>query len=74
MAGMVEFFTEVGENQELAADFIGVIGGPTPDTEEILTFFKNNDYADVGLKDVKKLIDQRNNLKENYGIGENADY
>ncbi len=74
MAGIVEFFNEVGEKPALAGNLAEVIAGPTPDKDEILKFFKDNDYEEVGEGDVAKLIEHRNNLKEDFGIGEGVDY
>lgn len=74
MAGMVEFFTEVGENPELAGNFVGLVAGPTADRDEILNFFKTNDYTDVVMGDVDKLMAQRHNLKNDFGLAQGADY
>ncbi len=76
MSDIKEFFNDVGgkDKKELAGGFVELMAGSAPDKDEVLDFFKKNNYDGVGMEDVDRLMKHRNNLKNEVGIDPNADY
>ncbi|CAB1059251.1 hypothetical protein D1BOALGB6SA_4009 [Olavius sp. associated proteobacterium Delta 1] len=74
MAGIIDFFTDMGGDPVLAGEFITTIAEPDCTQQELLDFFDAKGYQDVTQADVGKLFDNRKKLKDDFEIPVRADY
>jgi hypothetical protein len=74
MAGIIDFFTDMGGNSELAGKFITTIAQPDCTQQDLLDFFSDKGYQDVTKADIGKLFDNRKKLKDEFKIPVRSDY
>ena len=74
MPGIIDFITDIGGKPALAGEFITLISDAACTEQDLLDFLHNNGYPDVVDDNVKKLLDHRKNIKDNFGIPPHADY
>ena len=74
MAGIIDFFTDMGGDAALAGEFITTIAQPDCTQQDLLDFFNAKGYQDVTAEDVGKLFANRKNLKDEFEIPVRADY
>ncbi len=74
MRGIMEFLAEVGGNPALSSTFVSLVIKPDVDQDELLAFFRNNNYGDVTPDDVTKIMVQRNNIQAEFSVPPDADY
>lgn len=74
MAGIIDFFTDVGGDPGLSGEFIGTIAKPDCTQQDLLDFFADKGYNDVTQADVGKLFDHRNKIRDDFAIPARADY
>jgi hypothetical protein len=74
MAGILDFLTNVGGNQDLAAKFMKIIASPDCTRQDLQDFFGENNYADVSDADIGKLMDQREKIQRDFNMPGNVDY
>ncbi|MDJ0811370.1 MAG: hypothetical protein QNJ48_07015 [Desulfobacterales bacterium] len=74
MAGILDFLTDVGGDRQLSGEFMSIVASPDCTQQDLLSFFSANNYADVTAADVDKLLNQRENLKNEFSVPGNVDY
>ena len=74
MAGIIDFFTDMGGKPDLSGEFVGLIAKPDCTQQDLLDFFADNNYADVTPADVAKLFDHRNKIRKDFEIPVRSDY
>ena len=74
MPGILDFLTDVGGDRELACEFTTIVASPDCTQQDLLRFFSANNYADVTAAEVDKLLNQRENLKNEFSVPGNVDY
>ncbi len=74
MAGIIDFFTDMGGDPGLSGKFIGIIAKPDCTQQDLLDFFDARNYHDVTQADVGKLFDHRNKIRDDFEIPVRSDY
>jgi hypothetical protein len=74
MAGIIDFFTDMGGDSALAGEFITTIAQPDCTQQDLLDFFGDKGYQDVTEADVGKLFDNRKKLRDDFEIPARSDY
>jgi len=74
MAGIIDFFTDMGGDPGLSGEFIGIIAKPDSTQQDLLDFFGAKGYNDVTQADTAKLFDHRNKIRDDFEIPVRSDY
>lgn len=74
MAGIIDFFTDMGGNPGLSGEFVGIIAKPDCTQQDLLDFFNAKGYQEVTPADVGKLFDHRNKIRDDFEIPVRSDY
>lgn len=74
MPGILDFLTDVGGDRNLSGAFVGIVASPDCTRQDLLDFFRDNNYADVTPADVDKILAQRENIKQDFNVPQNVDY
>jgi hypothetical protein len=74
MAGIIDFFTDMGGNPGLSGEFVGIIAKPDCTQADLLEFFDAKGYKKVTPADVGKLFDHRNKIRDDFEIPVRSDY
>jgi hypothetical protein len=73
MPGILDFMTDVGADGTLAADFAAKASGDCT-AADLKEFFDTNGYPDVTDADVQKILNQKDNIKQDFRVPEDVDY
>ena len=74
MAGIIDFFTDMGGKPGLSGEFIGIIAKPDCTQQDLLDFFDAKGYQEVTPADAGKLFDHRNKIRADFEIPVRSDY
>lgn len=74
MPGIIDFLTDVGGDRNLSGEFVGLVARPDCTQQDLLDFFRANDYGDVTAADIDKIMTQRDNIKNDFNVPHNVDY
>ena len=74
MPGIIDFLTDVGGDRDLSGQFVSLIASPDCTQQDLLDFFRANQYDDVTSADVGKIMTQRENIKAEFNVPQNVDY
>ena len=74
MADIIDFLIAIGNDRILAGKFIEEISRPDCTHRELKDFLAGENYSDVNTDDITRLLKNRNNVKQDFGITSNLDY